>query len=99
MAWGTENGVRHQFFEDLKQITLELGYSTIKEAIIDLYEKLGGTNPVGKKLGLCGSTVHTHLKKYGYPNIKGRGGPNNPKGIKYKHHKPKGFYHDKNQQF
>lgn len=98
MAYGTENGVRHQYFEDLKQLTVDLGYSTIKEAIIDLYEKLGGTNPVGKELGLCGSTIHTHLKHYGYPNIKGRGGPNNPTGIKYVNHIPKGKPNDQDRR-
>ena len=94
MAWGTENGVTHQYFKDLKQTTLDLGYSTIKEAIINLYEELGGARQVGVKLGLFGSTVNRHLKSYKYPNIKGRGGPNNPTGIKYVNHKPKGLQND-----
>jgi hypothetical protein len=94
MAWGTENEVMHQYFDDIKQRTLELGYSSIKEATIDLYEKLGGARQVGQLLGLCGSTVNRHLKCYKYPNIKGRGGPNNPTGIKYVNHKPKGLQND-----
>ncbi|MCK5613794.1 hypothetical protein KAR91_68655 [Candidatus Pacearchaeota archaeon] len=91
MAWGTEDGVRYQYFEDLKQLTLDLGYSTIKEAIITEYEKLGGTNPVGKKLGLCGTTIHYKLRAFKYEHIKGRGGPNNPTGIKYINHEVKGL--------
>jgi len=90
MAFGTENGVTHQYFDDIKQISLDLGYSSIKEATIDLYEKLGGARAVGAVLGLSGSTVNRHLNCYKH-KIKGRGGPNNPKGIKYVNHKPKGL--------
>jgi hypothetical protein len=90
MAYGIENGVKYKHFEDLKKLTSDLGYATIKDAVIDLYEELGSTNEVAKKLKVCGSTVYNYLRGYSYKNIKGRGGPNNPTGIKYINHEPKG---------
>ena len=95
---GQENGVRHQYFDDLKQMTLDMGFPTIKDAVIALYEKHGSTNKVGAELKVCGSTIYGWLKKYKYPHIKGKGGPNNPKGIKYIYHEPKGFYRAKTEQ-
>ena len=83
MAYGTEDGIRYQYYEDLKQLTLDLGYSTIKEAIITEYEKLGGATAVGAKLGKCGSRISIYLHKFKYPHIKGKGGPNNPLGLKF----------------
>jgi hypothetical protein len=79
MAYGIEDGIKYTFFKDLKDRTVEMGYSSIKEAIITEYEKLGGANPVGKKLKLCGSTINNKLKMFKHP-IKPRGGANNPLG-------------------
>ena len=83
MAWGNEDGIRYSYYEDLKKTFEELGYSSAKEAIIDLYEKLGGCVPVAKKLGLSKTTVWNKLKAFEY-SMKGRGGANNPLGKKGK---------------
>jgi len=77
--YGVEDGIRYTYYEDLKGRYEALGYNSAKEAIIDLYEKLGGTIPVAKKLGLSKSNIALKLKKFGHP-MKGRGGPNNPYG-------------------
>jgi hypothetical protein len=84
--YGVEDGIRYTYYGELMVKVNNLGYSTVKEAIIDLYEKLGGTIPVAKKLGLSKGTIYLKLKAFGHP-IKGKGGANNPFGIKGK---PKG---------
>lgn len=80
MSYGSEDGIRFTFFQDLKDRVEELGYPSIKAAIIGEYERTGGSNPAGKRLKLSGSTIHNKLKAYGYEGIKPRGGPNNPFG-------------------
>jgi hypothetical protein len=77
--YGNEDGVRYTYYEDLKETYTKLGYSSAKEAIIDLYEKLGGCIPVAKKLGISKSTIQLKLKAFRHP-MKGRGGSNNPFG-------------------
>ena len=81
--YGVEDGIRYSYYEDLMIKVHSLGYTTVKEAIIDLYEKLGGGIPVAKKLGLSSGTIYLKLKAFGHP-IKGKGGPNNPFGVKGK---------------
>lgn len=89
--YGIEDGIRYSYYKDLRKTIEGLGYSTIKEAIIDLYNQLGGTIPVAKKLGLSKSTIHIKLKAFKHP-IKGKGGPNNPYGRKGKPCKPLSYH-------
>ena len=81
--YGIEDGIRYSYYEDLKTRYQELGYKSAKEAIIDLYEHLGGITPVGEVLGLSKSNIALKLKKFGHP-MKGKGGANNPFGRKGK---------------
>lgn len=91
--YGIEDGIRYTYYEDLKESYQALGYSSVKEAIIDLYTKYNSCAKVGKALGVSGSTIWNKLKAFKHPR-RGRGGPNNPTGIKYIHHKPKGLETD-----